>query len=649
MMNIIIFSGTTEGRIISEALSSQKIEHIVCVATEYGKEVMDSNEFAHIRTGRMNQGEMEELIKGHQGVVYDATHPYAVEVTDNIRQACENSNVQYIRVVREKTTDDCRVKYCQDMETMSKELDNTHGNILMTTGSKEIHKLKLSDMSRVYVRVIPSVDSINACTQAGIPVKNIIAMQGPFSKKMNMALIEEYHINYLVTKESGTTGGYEDKLAAASECGIDTYVLGRTSEEGMSVNEVLKMLGNKAQISLVGVGMGNKNTLTIEAMNAIAEAEIVFGPSRLIETVKDKKTYSMYRAQEILPVILESKCRKAVVLFSGDTGFYSGAAGFMEAAAIYKDNTNIKVIPGLSSVAYMAARTGVTYDDAFIFSIHGKGGADRYAYLKENVLSHHKSFVLLSGAEDVRLLGEMFGDKAEIIDITLGNRLSYEDERIIELTPIEAKEFDEEGLYIALISNSQPIGRKLIPYKNDEEFIRNTTPMTKAVVRHEIVRLLDISEGDVICDVGSGTGSVSIEIAALSPRVKVYALEQKSEAIEIMKQNMEKFSCFNIELIEGDALDTVETIPAVDAVFIGGSTGKMAEILKKLPRKDSEVRVVVTSVSMETLMDIYSLNEELDIYDMTVRQIAVTDVAKRGEHNLMQANNPVFVCSFRMK
>lgn len=649
MINIIIFSGTTEGRIISEALSAQKTEHIVCVATEYGREVMVENEFAHIRTGRLDQVGMEEMFSGCQGYVIDATHPYAVEVTDNIRLACENTGLQYLRVIREKSAGNERVKYCQDMEHLASILDSIQGNILLTTGSKEIHKLKLSDMSRVYARVIPSVDSINACIEAGIPVKNIIAMQGPFSMKMNMALIEEYHIRHLVTKESGTAGGYEDKLAAASECGIDTYVLGRTAEEGLTVNEVLTLLGTKIQISLVGMGMGNRETLTLEAINAIGEAELVFGPSRLIESIKDKKTYSMYRAQDIMPVIFQARCRKAAVLFSGDTGFYSGAAGFVEATISYRDRINISIIPGLSSVTYMAARMGVAYDAAFVYSIHGKGGAERYAYLRENVLSHTNSFVLLSGAEDVRLLGQMLEDRDDTIDIILGDRLSYENERILELNVAEAKEFSEEGLYVALIRNRQPAGKQLIPYKRDEDFIRNNTPMTKEVIRHEIVRLLDIREGDVICDVGSGTGSVSIEIAALSPGVKVYALEQKSEAIECMKQNMDKFGCFNIELVEGDAIDTVETLPGVDAVFIGGSTGKMAEILRKMPRKSSEVRVVVTSVSMETLMDIYSLKEVLDISDMTVRQIAVTDVTKRGEHNLMQANNPVFICSFRMK
>lgn len=650
MTNIIIFSGTTEGRHISEALSRQGIEHTVCVATEYGRDIMQGDSCAHIHTGRMSVEEMSEMISGNQGYVIDATHPYAVEVTENIKKACDGTSAEYVRVVRqsEGTTGD--VIYCQDMEEVSELLEKLHGNVLMTTGSKEIGMLKLTDMSRVYSRIIPSTDSISLCLEAGVLSKNIIAMQGPFSREMNKALIMEYEIKYLVTKESGSTGGVDNKLQAAAECGIDTVIIGRPSdEEGLTVNEVLDMLGIRSHITLVAMGMGDESTLTSEAYRAIRNAEIVFGPSRLIENIKDKKTFNMYRASDILPEVIEGKWKNAVVLYSGDTGFYSGASGFLEASRAYEDSVDVSVVCGISSVAYLAAKLKVSYDDAFIYSIHGKHDACRYDYLREGISCSKKTFLLLSGADDVRLLGEMLEKCAPEAEIILGDRLSYKDERIIRLDCKEAKGFDTEGLYIAFIGNEKAERKKLIPYLKDTDFIRNETPMTKEIIRHEIVRLLDIHDNDIVCDVGSGTGSVSIEIAGLSPFVKVYALEKQPAAIECMKENIRKFGCHNIELIEGDALNTIREIPAVDAVFVGGSTGRMISILKAVPRKGKDIRVVVTSVTIETLMTIYELEKELEISDMSVRQIAVTDIAQRGEHNMMQGNNPVFVCSFRMK
>ena len=250
MKNILIFAGTTEGRKVSEFLSKNRIKHTVCVATKYGEEMIEKNEFADIHCDRMDEGEIKSFLLEHTfDLVIDATHPYAFEVTRNIKQAIEeiNGKVRYIRLMRDmgNNTDNEMIKYFNSNEECAKALTHTNGNILLTTGSKELSLYAENEAikDRLFARVIPSEESISICNSLGITGKNIIAMQGPFTEGMNEALIDMYDISVMVTKQSGVTGGFFEKADAAKKKNIPLFVIGLPeSEEGISLNEVLKEL-----------------------------------------------------------------------------------------------------------------------------------------------------------------------------------------------------------------------------------------------------------------------------------------------------------------------------------------------------------------------------------------------------------------------
>lgn len=257
---IIIFSGTTEGREISSFLSENRIKHTVCVATEYGNLVMDKSEYAYVYTGRLDENEMIPFIKENGSIVVDATHPYAANVTKNIVSACEQVGAQYYRVVREDMSlsqinsefDDVYV--CENIaesvriiEGLIKNPCSSLNNIMLTTGSKDIAAFAQNEAirERLYVRILPSEDSIGQCRSVGIMPDHIIAMQGPFSVDMNRALIREFDIGYLVTKSSGAAGGFLQKLQAAKEEKIKTIIIKRPEiENGYSVAEIKNKLKN---------------------------------------------------------------------------------------------------------------------------------------------------------------------------------------------------------------------------------------------------------------------------------------------------------------------------------------------------------------------------------------------------------------------
>lgn len=236
-MNILIFSGTTEGRRLSRELAERGAEVTVCVATEYGCEEQGTVPGVTVLTGRRTVEEMTALLRGRD-LCIDATHPYAVEVTRNVRLACAAAGVPCRRLLRERSgeTDALPV---DSAEAAAELLAGREGNILLTTGAKELPAFAGIAPDRLYPRVLPTAGSIAACEAAGVPHRNIIAMQGPFSQELNEALIRQFHIAFLVTKDGGAAGGFPEKVRAAKTAGIELVLIRRPKETGERFEEIL--------------------------------------------------------------------------------------------------------------------------------------------------------------------------------------------------------------------------------------------------------------------------------------------------------------------------------------------------------------------------------------------------------------------------
>ena len=237
-MNILLFGGTGEGRELAQWLLEQKIPALVCVATEYGETLLPPGAASHV--GRMDRGEMEQLMHSRPFThVVDATHPYAVEVTANIRAAAEAAGLPCLRLVRQSDGEDLCHK-AADMAGAADMLEQLPGHVLLTTGSKELDAFARPGLvERCYPRVLPMADSLDRCLKLGFPPRNIICMQGPFSKELNVALLRQYRIKTLVTKDTGGYGGFREKAAAAREAGCALLVVERPSREtGLTLEEL---------------------------------------------------------------------------------------------------------------------------------------------------------------------------------------------------------------------------------------------------------------------------------------------------------------------------------------------------------------------------------------------------------------------------
>lgn len=240
---IAVFSGTGEGRQLAEWVTERNMESdfTFFVATEYGGEMMKDLKDIHVHEGRLTPEDMDVLFRAEGfSLVVDATHPYATKVTENIRKSCEGI-IPYVRLFREP--DDSHIDDLQVVEdiTAAAELLNCFDDkVLLTTGSKEINKFSsVKDKKRrLIARVLPTIESLNLCFNAGIENKNIIAMQGPFTKEMNIATMNQYGCSVLVTKDTGTMGGFHDK-ASLVELGYKVIIIKRpTNETGLTFEQV---------------------------------------------------------------------------------------------------------------------------------------------------------------------------------------------------------------------------------------------------------------------------------------------------------------------------------------------------------------------------------------------------------------------------
>lgn len=667
MDEILIFAGTTEGRKLSEHLADAGVCHTVCVATEYGEMLLKDNPLVKVRRGRMDREQIASfLLEGSYAAVVDATHPYARMVTGNAKWAAQEAGCPYFRLLRETGHGERQVQCFGSHDACAHALLHTRGNILLTTGSKELAKYCMPEglKDRLYVRVLPAAESLRLCEEQGICGKQVIAMQGPFSVEMNMACIHQFGISCLVTKESGVSGGYYEKLEAASRMGTDVFVIGRPEEEGYSFSELCAELERicgkrlsvptRMEIVLAGVGMGSSGCLTREVEEAIMDADILFGAGRMVKQYRmEKETIPFYQAEQIIPHLkklqenqLPGRTRVAI-LFSGDSGFYSGCRLVYQALEREiregRLDVSVRILPGISSVSYFAAQTGESYHDAEIYSMHGKppGG------LAGKIKNSPKTFLLMSGVKDVNSLGETLLDAGlASCEVTVGYQLSYGQQQIRTYTPQECLEVQEEGLYTCLIKNPEAGKRKLTHGIRDDAFLRERVPMTKEEVRSVSICKLHLHEGAVAYDIGSGSGSIAVEMADLSDKIQVYAIEKKREAVSLIHRNIEKFSLHNITVLESEAPEGLAELPAATHAFIGGSGGKLREIISTLYQKNPAMRIVLNAITLETACEVKDILSAYPVKDAEFVQMQVNRVMQRGRYHMPKAENPIWIAAF---
>lgn len=407
------------------------------------------------------------------------------------------------------------------------------------------------------------------------------------------------------------------------------------------------------KVTIIGAGPGNPDLLSRAALDAIDIADVVIGAHRAlagIDVPPDVVRCELVKTADIVAALTDAASwQRAVVVMTGDVGLFSGARRLVEALS-GDAQVDVRVVPGISSASYLAARLARPWQDWRFASGHGVAcdivaEAERAGEL----------FLVTSGGEDPsRLSGELvqagFGDAR----VTVAERLSYPDERITCATASEIAGQTFDDLNVMLIEFAGGAGspaNSRWPYASsgipDELFIRGDVPMTKQEVRAVALAKLRLTATDTVWDVGAGTGSVSIEAALVARAGSVWAVERNVAGVRLIRENADAFGCGNVHAVPGVAPEALAKLPVPDAVFVGGSAGELPSIVEAALEKNSQVRLCVPCVTVETLTEACALLSGSRFKGFEACQVSAARAEAVGSHHLMKAQNPVFLVSAR--
>lgn len=391
-------------------------------------------------------------------------------------------------------------------------------------------------------------------------------------------------------------------------------------------------------VTLIGMGSGQPENLTLQGLAALRQADLILGARRLLAVLPagcTENRAAAYRPDEVAELLQTSGAENAVLVYSGDTGFYSGASAMMEKLEAL--GVRARVLPGLSSIQLLAAALGRPWQGWNLVSAHGRT-CDPVA----ECMQGRPTFFLTGGSEDpatlcAQLAAEGFGDVQGVV----GQCLGTPEEKLFRGSVKELAAGRFNSLSVLLVEAAEVLPRRA-PGLPDEAFERGDVPMTKQEVRAAVLAKLAVRPEDILWDVGAGTGSVSVELALAAPRGRVYAVECRPEGCALIKANREKFRTRNLVLVEGLAPAALSDLPAPDAVFIGGSKGSLAAIVDAVLDKNPDARICVSAIALETLSAAVAA---LTAKGRTVQvsQIAVSRAKAVGGLHLMMAQNPIYL------
>lgn len=406
-------------------------------------------------------------------------------------------------------------------------------------------------------------------------------------------------------------------------------------EKGFRADEVYKIIDNEMEhkkIYIIGIGPGNPDMMSVEAARYIDLAEVVIGAKRMTESAdtSNKAVYNEYKAEKIKEIIDNENHNRIAVLYSGDVCLFSGAEGLINILEGY----DVSIIQGMSSVSYFASRLGVNTAESKIVSLHGR---DEDIC---NIVRKNKSVFILTSGNISEISLKFIEAGLNDINILIGERLSYKDEKIYKGCPEDFinSEFDTLSLmYVENKNYAQNIELSI----DDDEFIRGSVPMTKSEIRTLVLSEMGISTNSIIYDIGAGTGSISIACGKHIENGKVYAIECNENAVDIINRNADKFGLYNIEIVKGYAADVLPLLPQGDIAFIGGSRGQLEDIVRILVEKGVKT-IVMTAIAIESANKMLELAKYYK-FEYNIKQIMVSRGKRVSDITMLISENPVYI------
>ena len=421
-------------------------------------------------------------------------------------------------------------------------------------------------------------------------------------------------------------------------------------------------------LKLYVIGIGYK-PYTSAISDIIAASDIILASGRLFdifrqyaeyETAKEKirvinnvdETFNFIKSQ--IPTLKSH----IVLLASGDPLFF----GIGRRAIREFGKESVEIIPDLSSIQLAFSKIKEPWDDAFLMSLHGGPNPYKMRRLPYDIVDipqllamHNKIAILTDNVNNPSKIAQTIYSTASqnTLKMFVCEKLGYTDEKITEGTPEEIAKLSFEQPNLVILLNPMTINANAsqTPLScslnnpvfglSEEDIIHSNGLITKDEIRAVSLHKLRLLPKGIFWDIGAGSGSVSLEASRLCPETKIYAVEKDPVQIANLIENKRKFNAANIHIIEGEAPEILNDLPKPQRVFIGGSGGRLKEIIRVAVDANAGT-VVINATTIETLDKAFTSLHALG-YDVEAVQLGVSRLKKIGEGNYLSALNPVFI------
>lgn len=612
MSRVMVFAGLEEGVSLCERLS--ELDTVIDVYSEDDitaeKYPQKNNVNIHIKNLDTDtiKTEYEKL---EPDVVIDGAHIADVNIHEAIKEVVPIKNYIKLREEREKLD----VAYCNSMNEVVAMVNRTRSNVYFTTGDMYLEEISevIESRKRVYIDLPKGNIFLRRAAASGISVSRINDIFD-YTEEELIGIIEGQDIKYIIVSSDESNARLKMMYNAAKKTNIIMIVL-KPEMESLSVEEVIakvKSIDAVKQVYIIGAGVGNPKNMTIEAFEAIEKCEVVIGSEELINLlgIKNKELHFAQGAEEIKEFINSHYYNRLAVVTQGDVCLLNGIAEFTRALKGY----DVVVIQGVSSIAYLAARLGIDWTNCItVDSVNDN--------ILKAVAENKGSFVFTAGNTNavLRLLND---NGFENVAVCIAERLSLEDEKISTGYVYELVDGEYDVLTVMYLENVH-YGKASSLVKEDSIIKGNIHCMNRNL-RAVVMRDMDLRANEVIYDIGAGCGAMAVEIALISNRSRVYAIDNNELAVDLIERNCALYTISNIRAIQGDAIEVTGKLPKANAVIIENYDGNTVDLVRCIARLN-KVRFVVMTKGFDTAYKLLELMHKNYFEQIELKQISVSE------------------------
>jgi|GEM_PF-1191469 len=643
MIKLMVFVGTADGvEFIKKCLSDDRFLMDVYTYGGYEKYIKPSASVELHTEAEDPVTLAADMSRLSPFMVIDALPDSEYEISKGILLAANATASAYIKLLdRQKEPSEFSIEV-ENAEKAVRAVNLSKGNVLLTTGLKDIEKYgEISSLnSRVFIKLPPEKPTLAKAARAGFTRANIIPDSSSLTETGLSEICEKHKIKYIITADNAPD--LNVKRAVSSVLNITLLEVSSRSTPVYTLEQAFSAVTEgslKKNISVVGIGPGAAEYMSLAAANAIKEATLIIGSEENVKglDIEGKTVRFMDDVNKIAEFLLSESFSDACVVFPGDLCLCSDGGVLTD--ILTENDITVNVIQGLSEASYLASRINI--------NMSGCKAVRAREPLSETISEIRESanIFVYPDVSVNKLMNVLLEEKMNYLRVCVGMNLSYKNEKIVGGNPSDLVNYKFNSPALVYIENDRA-GRELLLGISDRELVLSEyVSALPSEVRSVILSKLSLKSGGNCYDIGAGTGALAVEIASLISEGTVYVLEHNTSALNAVYANIHKFPVKNVLVCEGNALESIEPLPPAASVYIGEIKEDLSRLLRAIAKKSEKTRFVAATAIPEELLTVLKAFEENGMENTSITHISLSKGKKAGEKTILTPETPVYIIS----